>query len=132
LRSLTYSRTVTSATLCSGSSVRIRSKIRLGGETLLSRRGAVSLKDGIDEGTKWPDCWPLSFALLTLRRLGIRQSLAHHSAMYSKLVRHSLNRPDTELVFPANLLEQLHLRLYVVQKNVRNEDGKYRGSGESP
>jgi hypothetical protein len=75
------------------------------GVTLLSRRLAVGLKDRIDEGTKWADCRPLPSALFPLRWLRIRDSLAHHPAVHPQLMRYSLDRPDTELVFPSNLLE---------------------------
>jgi hypothetical protein len=33
------------------------------------------------------------------------QSLAHHAPMHPQLVRHFSDRPNTELIFPANLLE---------------------------
>src|SRR5215469_2589681 len=78
--------------------------------TLLARCRAVGLQDRIDECTQWSDYRSLSLTLFPLRWLRIRQRLAHHPAMHPQLVRHPLNCPDTELVFSANLLEQLHLR----------------------
>jgi hypothetical protein len=74
------------------------------GVTLLMRRAPVSLKDGVDKGTKRPDCPSFTFGLLALRRLRIRQSLPHHPAVHPQLVRHPLNRPGPELVFPGYLL----------------------------
>jgi len=53
---------------------------------------------------------PLVFDLLARRRFRARQCLTHHSPMYPQLVRHSTDRPNPELVFPANLFEQFHFR----------------------
>jgi hypothetical protein len=50
---------------------------------LLTRRIAVGLQDGIDEGTQRPDYRPCPVDLLTFRRFGTRQRLAHHAAMHS-------------------------------------------------
>src|SRR5271163_1708760 len=76
---------------------------------LLTRRVAIGLQDCVDKRPQRIDHRTLVFDLLALRRFRARQCLTHHSPMYPKLVRHSPDRPEPELVFPANLLEQLHL-----------------------
>jgi hypothetical protein len=73
--------------------------------TLLARRLAVGFQDGVDEGNQRSHHRPLACRPLALRRLRIRQRLAHHPAVNAKLSGDSLDRPDAELVLPPNLLE---------------------------
>ncbi len=80
------------------------------GVTLLARRIAIGLQDSVDERLQRSNYRPFSLALLALRRLSIRQRLTHHPPMHPELGGNSLNRPNPELVFPPDLLEQLHLR----------------------
>jgi hypothetical protein len=75
------------------------------GVTLLARRLAVRLQDSVDEGNQWPQHRPLAFRQFALWRLCVSQSLAHHSAMHSKLAPDTFYRPQSELVFPSNLLK---------------------------
>jgi hypothetical protein len=75
------------------------------GVTPLARRAAVSRQNGVDEGTQWSDYRLCPCHQLALRRFGLRQRLPYHPPMHAQLVRHSFNRADPKLVFPANLLE---------------------------
>src|ERR1700741_2458835 len=81
----------------------------MGGVTLFARRIAVGLQNCVDEWPQRPDYRPLPLDRLAPRRLGAGQRLAHHPAMHAQLGRHPLNRSNAELVFPPDLLEQLHL-----------------------
>src|SRR5215471_2111634 len=79
------------------------------GMTLLARRLAIRLEDRVYKRAQRSDYRPAPFHLLALRWFRARQRLAHHSPMHPELVRHCPDRPNTELVFPTDLLEQLHL-----------------------
>src|SRR5499427_3619973 len=79
------------------------------GMTLLARRRAIRLEDRVYKRAQRSDYRPAPFHLLALRWFRARQRLAHHSPMHPELVRHCPDRPNTELVFPTDLLEQLHL-----------------------
>src|SRR5215469_406718 len=79
------------------------------GMTLLARRRAIRLEDRVYKRAQRSDYRPAPFHLLALRWFRARQLLAHHSPMHPELVRHCPDRPNTELVFPTDLLEQLHL-----------------------
>src|SRR5580698_1106415 len=76
---------------------------------LLSRRLLVRLQNLIhkrDRRTHLP-AWPLHF--LARRGQCTANRLSHHSSMHAQLLCDPGNRANAELVFPADLLEQLHL-----------------------
>src|SRR5580658_9686317 len=78
--------------------------------TLLTRSVTIGLQDRVDKGPQRIDHRPLMFPLPALRRFSIGQRLAHHPPMHSQLARDAEHCPFAELVFPAYLFEQLHLR----------------------
>src|SRR5580658_1918126 len=80
------------------------------GVTLLTWRSAIGFEDGLDEWSQRSHHRSHSLNQLTLGRFSARQRLSHHPPMNSKFGRDSLDASDSELVLPADSLEQLHLR----------------------
>src|SRR5213593_1972879 len=80
------------------------------GVSLLSRALSIRLQNLIDEIAHRPDLRPLPLRSFPLRRIRIRQCLAHHPAVHAEFLRYGFDRSRAELELPSDLLKQLHFR----------------------
>ena len=75
---------------------------------LLARRPPIRLQHRVDEGRnriqlRLGSCW-----ILVRRRHCTGKCLTHHPAVHAELRRNPRDRPDPELMLPAEPLEQIH------------------------
>jgi hypothetical protein len=98
-------RTVDSATVASGNSVRIQPPR---GVPLFARRVTILVQHLVDEGRYSAQLRLAPGRVMMPWRQRTAQRLAHNPPMHTKLRSHPRDRADAKLMLPTKLFEQIH------------------------